>query len=829
MKRLVALVFATMIMVVSAPTVATGQSSGKKNDGGLITVELNGVDGVGATVMLDGRQDDDFIAIKPTTGTTSTTKLSVPLGSYKPIANPVIVDGIRYEASLSRPEVVVNRPKPTTTLTVDYQPDGGAQRLHATSVDQNNVSLAWVGVDAGRYVVRRSFGDQPVQDPDSGVDVPVDGVSASDTGLVPGETYTYSLFTKLKAGSWIGPHWITVGTTNPAAENDTISVAYVKTSSTLLAEPEQIISTAIVGGGVQVVLADDVPVRSIGSAIVLPHSDLLPGGYIGEVVDVDSDGRTVTLVHTGIEAAFDYYSLDIPSLAEYLATQDGGVDPSGVLSSAAGGGAGGFSGTLPTSAYPQLPAVPAAPSMPLQNQLVSCLNLEGGNSISFDPDLIVDAYLGVEIDKQRVWFVEVPAQATVDVGVTATAVLSMDIETFGALTCELTLDQFEFYRPFMAGPVPMLFTFEPAIELEAGGGWTASNVGYSVTSGFTAETSFGWLSENYVNLDTFGNVTELNSVVTQASGAIQLKLGGGVAIGPGTGAAQAGVLAGIQGELFPLQFSVEVIDDLEAGFCVIAGVGTAAQVDLVAKAWLGAASVEYQFGLWDGYNPWFETTAPGDCENDLDDDITDDVAGEGIDVVDSDLVGSDVQVGYLEGFVPGDDTWVLSTGLISEAIGQPSFFASTSLGRPGDSALSASVGLPTFDAVRYTATVVPEFDTLHVMYVFASEEYPEYVGSAFNDVMEVRIDGALCSAVPGTNLPVAVNSINQETNSEYYIDNSAGAAGYETTMDGLTVPLSCDIAVTPGEEVEVSIAIADTSDGVWDSAVALVNGGIYAD
>lgn len=91
---------------------------------------------------------------------------------------------------------------------------------------------------------------------------------------------------------------------------------------------------------------------------------------------------------------------------------------------------------------------------------------------------------------------------------------------------------------------------------------------------------------------------------------------------------------------------------------------------------------------------------------------------------------------------------------------------------------------PTYDAVRSTATVLPEFDTLHVVYVSASEEYPEYVGSVYNDVMEVRVNGERCSAVPGTGLP---------------------------------------------EEIVVSIAIADTSDRVWDSAVALVGGGTYPD
>jgi hypothetical protein len=83
--------------------------------------------------------------------------------------------------------------------------------------------------------------------------------------------------------------------------------------------------------------------------------------------------------------------------------------------------------------------------------------------------------------------------------------------------------------------------------------------------------------------------------------------------------------------------------------------------------------------------------------------------------------------------------------------------------------------------------------------------------------------------VPGTSTPVSVNTINAQTNSAYYVDNSTGAAGYHTTMDGLTVPLTCSVPVTPGQPVTVKVAVADTSDAIYDSAVALVDGGIWTD
>src|SRR5438270_890492 len=43
------------------------------------------------------------------------------------------------------------------------------------------------------------------------------------------------------------------------------------------------------------------------------------------------------------------------------------------------------------------------------------------------------------------------------------------------------------------------------------------------------------------------------------------------------------------------------------------------------------------------------------------------------------------------------------------------------------------------------------------------------------------------------------------------------------------LPLTCTVPVTPGQQVTVQIAVADTSDHVYDSAVAALDGGIWTD
>ena len=113
-------------------------------------------------------------------------------------------------------------------------------------------------------------------------------------------------------------------------------------------------------------------------------------------------------------------------------------------------------------------------------------------------------------------------------------------------------------------------------------------------------------------------------------------------------------------------------------------------------------------------------------------------------------------------------------------------------------------------------------------YAFASEEYPEYVGSEYNDVMAIVVNGQNCAVVPETGQPISVNTVNEFTNSQYYVDNRSGAVGFNTSFDGLTRNLRCEAPVTPGVPVEVLIAVADTGDAIYDSAVALVEGGIYS-
>jgi hypothetical protein len=116
-------------------------------------------------------------------------------------------------------------------------------------------------------------------------------------------------------------------------------------------------------------------------------------------------------------------------------------------------------------------------------------------------------------------------------------------------------------------------------------------------------------------------------------------------------------------------------------------------------------------------------------------------------------------------------------------------------------------------------------DTLLFNFAFGSEEYPEFVGSAFNDVFAIFLSGPgftpqqnVAQLPDGT--PVAINNVNAGLNDDYFIDNEV-QMGEFLAYDGFTTNLTAFAVVVPGESYHFKTAIADVSDMIYDSGVML--------
>ena len=188
-------------------------------------------------------------------------------------------------------------------------------------------------------------------------------------------------------------------------------------------------------------------------------------------------------------------------------------------------------------------------------------------------------------------------------------------------------------------------------------------------------------------------------------------------------------------------------------------------------------------------------------------------------------------VGFAQGII-------LSSGNIGSVAGPANLLADTSTDNllPGDADLDALVTGLTQDAC------VLEFDfqcsstsSITFQFVFASEEYDEYVNTQYNDVFAFLLNGENLALVPGSQppVPVAVNNVNcgnpyvpgGGTNCGQYVTNDCNSlggpypcAGMGTEMDGLTVVFSASGNLVSGVN-HIKLAIADRSDGVFDSNV----------
>ncbi len=204
-----------------------------------------------------------------------------------------------------------------------------------------------------------------------------------------------------------------------------------------------------------------------------------------------------------------------------------------------------------------------------------------------------------------------------------------------------------------------------------------------------------------------------------------------------------------------------------------------------------------------------------------------------------------------------DSGLVMSTGIIYGVMG-PNNIPNMTFGG-GFAAFDPDImlmSLPNisgvFDPCIIQLDLVPEGDTLEVRYVFGSEEYDEYVCSDKDDRMGLFLSGPglagpfsnaaiNMATLPASGLPVSVNTLNRGTNGPegnsglcalnngwladtiYYINNDFGLG---TQLDGYSVVLTARAVVVPGMSYHLKIAIADATDGNFDSAVFFPEGAI---
>ncbi|WDE98549.1 choice-of-anchor L domain-containing protein [Lentisphaera profundi] len=179
-----------------------------------------------------------------------------------------------------------------------------------------------------------------------------------------------------------------------------------------------------------------------------------------------------------------------------------------------------------------------------------------------------------------------------------------------------------------------------------------------------------------------------------------------------------------------------------------------------------------------------------------------------------------------------DSGIVLSTGYVN-TIDSVNSSSRTSgrLNTGGDSDLNSLIpGYSTYDATSIEMDFTTQGDSAYFNYAFASEEYTEWVGSSYNDTFGFFINGENYALVPGEDDIVAINSINHNTNEDFFNNNDShhdpnNNQDFDFSFDGFTNTFTAKLTgLNAGETYHLKLAIADAGDTLWDSAVFLEAG-----
>src|ERR1022692_491581 len=238
-----------LLLVISAALVASSSTPSMAATAstiaatGKIVVTIRAPRGVPADVTLTGPRKTVFA--KAAAGPSKSVSRKLPTGNYRVRPQPVISKGVLYQSPSH--QIVTVAAGRTIRITVTFSRAPSASALHVT-----------------------------------GISTP--GRTAIDRGLKAGKQYSYALFTHL-AGRWAGPITLLAGTSAAAGSK---TASFAAAAGTVLATPAEVQTATPTGSGAQVTLSSAVTTPVIGSAVVLPQSASLPGGYIGKVSGISA-------------------------------------------------------------------------------------------------------------------------------------------------------------------------------------------------------------------------------------------------------------------------------------------------------------------------------------------------------------------------------------------------------------------------------------------------------------------------------------------------------------------------------------------------------------
>lgn len=219
--------------------------------------------------------------------------------------------------------------------------------------------------------------------------------------------------------------------------------------------------------------------------------------------------------------------------------------------------------------------------------------------------------------------------------------------------------------------------------------------------------------------------------------------------------------------------------------------------------------------------------------------LANNILGSGISISNVSLIGANTQQGtFTGGLADGigiDAGIILTSGNANSAdtggAGNITDNTTSFTGTGSNTALTNLSGFSTNDQNVLKFDFTSNGGDVFFNYVFASEEYNEFVGSQFNDVFAFFLDGVNIALIPGTSTAVTINNVNNSSNSTFYNDNDPSngiPTPYSIEYDGFTDVFTAQFLGLSAGTHTIELAIADAGDSSLDSAV-FIQAGSFSD
>jgi len=205
----------------------------------------------------------------------------------------------------------------------------------------------------------------------------------------------------------------------------------------------------------------------------------------------------------------------------------------------------------------------------------------------------------------------------------------------------------------------------------------------------------------------------------------------------------------------------------------------------------------------------------------------------GVKVENFKVIGNIFSVGYFQNHcvkLQIEKGIILSTGYVMDAIGpNDKTNSGANVHFSGDKDLDIISNGKTYDAIILEFDFIPNSDSISFDYIFASEEYPEYVKKGLNDSFAFYLfkckstERVNLAKLPNSNQTITVDNINSLDNSKFFISNTDkyNCLFYSLQFDGLSTKLTTGYKVNPYQRYHIKICISDVGDEYFDSVVLL--------